>query len=145
MRQFFAAKKCEHFYCFPTKTYFVVLFRSASERHNIRCGYSFEVPHRGTSNEYPQHMFLWRNEKTIMWIPLLSEVMIRWMGISTRTWKASHHWYIFQRLSWHWSPKQPVFIWHPTIFTVSFCWFKKGSCQPLAKECAQILVNCLED
>ena len=27
---------------------------------NLCCGYSFEVPHRGTSNEYPQHMFLWR-------------------------------------------------------------------------------------
>ena len=25
---------------------------------NIRCGYSLEVPRRGTSNEYPQHMFL---------------------------------------------------------------------------------------
>ena len=26
-----------------------------------------------------------------------------------------------------------------------FCWFKKGSCQFLAKECAQVLANCLED
>ena len=25
---------------------------------NICCGYSLEVPHRGTSNEYPQHMFI---------------------------------------------------------------------------------------
>ena len=24
---------------------------------NICCGYSLEVPHRGTSNEYPQHSF----------------------------------------------------------------------------------------
>ena len=23
------------------------------------------MPHRGTSNEYPQHMFLWRNKKNI--------------------------------------------------------------------------------
>ena len=30
---------------------------------NICCGYSLEVPHRGTSNEYPQHMFLWRKKK----------------------------------------------------------------------------------
>ena len=30
---------------------------------NICCGYSLETPHRGTSNEYPQHMFLWRNKK----------------------------------------------------------------------------------
>ena len=27
---------------------------------NICWGYSLEVPHRGTSNEYPQRMFLWR-------------------------------------------------------------------------------------
>ena len=27
------------------------------------CGYSLEMPHRGTSNEYPQHMFSWRNKK----------------------------------------------------------------------------------
>ena len=28
------------------------------------CGYSFELPQRSDSNEYPQHMFLWRNNKT---------------------------------------------------------------------------------
>ena len=27
------------------------------------CGYSLEVPHWSTSNEYLQHMFLWRNKK----------------------------------------------------------------------------------
>ena len=32
---------------------------------NICCGYSLEVPPRGASNEYPQHMFLWRNKKNI--------------------------------------------------------------------------------
>ena len=30
---------------------------------NIDCGYSLEPPHRGGSNEYPQSMFLSRNEK----------------------------------------------------------------------------------
>ena len=25
--------------------------------HNIDCGYTFEPPHRGGSNEYPQSMF----------------------------------------------------------------------------------------
>ena len=29
------------------------------------CGYSLEVPCQGTSNEYPQHMFSWRNKKNI--------------------------------------------------------------------------------
>ena len=27
------------------------------------CRYSLEVPLRGTSNGYPQHIFLWRNKK----------------------------------------------------------------------------------
>ena len=39
---------------------------------NICCGYSLEAPRWGTSNEYPQHMFLERNKKNIMWIPPLS-------------------------------------------------------------------------
>ena len=30
---------------------------------NIDCGYSFEPPRRGGSNEYPQAMFLSRNKK----------------------------------------------------------------------------------
>ena len=33
--------------------------------------YSLEAPHRGASNEYPQHMFSLRNKKNIMWIPPL--------------------------------------------------------------------------
>ena len=32
---------------------------------NICCGYSLEVPQWGTFNEYPQHIFLWRNKKNI--------------------------------------------------------------------------------
>ena len=34
-----------------------ILIRIASA-----CGYSLESPRRGDSNEYPQHMFLWRNK-----------------------------------------------------------------------------------
>ena len=30
---------------------------------NIDCGYSLELPHRGSSNEYPQSMFLSRYKK----------------------------------------------------------------------------------
>ena len=41
---------------------------------NLCCGYSLEVPHWGTSNEYPQHRFSWRH-KSIFWIPLLSGAM----------------------------------------------------------------------
>ena len=32
---------------------------------NICCGYSLEAPQRGASNDYPQHMFSWRNKKDI--------------------------------------------------------------------------------
>ena len=32
---------------------------------NIYCGYSLEVPQRGTSNEYPQYIFSLRNKKKI--------------------------------------------------------------------------------
>ena len=38
---------------------------------NICCGYSLEASQQGASNEYPQHMFSWRNKKNIMWIPRL--------------------------------------------------------------------------
>ena len=37
---------------------------------NIYCGYLLEAPHRGASNEYPQYMFSWRNDKNMIWIPL---------------------------------------------------------------------------
>ena len=37
---------------------------------NICCGYSFEVPQGGTSNEYSQHMFSWKNKKNIRLSPL---------------------------------------------------------------------------
>ena len=30
---------------------------------NIDCGYSLELPHWGSSNEYPQYIFLSRNKK----------------------------------------------------------------------------------
>ena len=32
---------------------------------NICCGYSLEVPHQSTSNEYPQHTFSCRNKKNV--------------------------------------------------------------------------------
>ena len=32
---------------------------------NTCCGYSLEAPQQGASNEYPQHMFSWRNKKNI--------------------------------------------------------------------------------
>ena len=43
--------------------------------NNICCGCSLEAPRGGASNEYPQHMFSWRN---IIWIFLL------WKSIWTK-------------------------------------------------------------
>ena len=37
------------------------VFHNSSQ--NIDCGYSLELPLRGSSNEYPQSMFLSRNKK----------------------------------------------------------------------------------
>ena len=39
------------------------IFLISSRKHML--WYSLEAPCRGTSNEYPQHMFLWRNKKDI--------------------------------------------------------------------------------
>ena len=37
-------------------------------------------------------------------------------------------------------------LWNCFLWSFSaFCWFRKGSCQFLAKQCAQVLVNHLED
>ena len=34
------------------------------------CGYSSEASHQSASYVYPQHSFLWRNKKSILWVPL---------------------------------------------------------------------------
>ena len=39
---------------------YIIFFISAQ---NIECGYSLEPPRRGSSNKYPQSMFLSRNMK----------------------------------------------------------------------------------
>ena len=39
--------------------------------------YSLEAPHRGTPNEYPQHVFI-RNKKKICDNPLISGAMIKY-------------------------------------------------------------------
>ena len=38
------------------------------------CGNSLDMPWQGASNEYPHHLFLWRNKKNIMWIPSYLEL-----------------------------------------------------------------------
>ena len=43
--------------------YQVNIFLISPQKHTL--WYSLEAPHRGASNEYPQHMFSWRNKKNI--------------------------------------------------------------------------------
>ena len=67
-------------YIAPDKVLFsqpkiVDIFLISPQKHNLHknicCGYSLEARHKGASNEYPQHMFTWRNKKNIFLIPTL--------------------------------------------------------------------------
>ena len=65
--------KCKtHVFLFPPcKALVVRISRSVPIlflHENICCRYSLEVPHWGTSNEYPQHTFSWRNMKIIFFL-----------------------------------------------------------------------------
>ena len=48
----------------------LLIFCLLSPWNKMLC-YSSEAHHKGASNEYPQHMFSWRNKKNTMWIPPL--------------------------------------------------------------------------
>ena len=48
-------------------------FLISPQKHMLWC--SLEAPQWGTSNDYPQYVFSWRNKKNIMWIPLSSGAM----------------------------------------------------------------------
>ena len=47
---------------------------------NIDCGYSFEPPRRGGSNEYPQSMFLSRDKKNNVY-PCKTPVLLYKSGV----------------------------------------------------------------
>ena len=55
---------------FSTKKYVPVHFSNSLTK--TCCGYSLEVPHWGTSNEYSQHTFSLWHKKLFTWYPLLS-------------------------------------------------------------------------
>ena len=60
-------------FCLSKKTFHNICFCGVQIKRscflflhkNVCCGYSLGVPQRGTSNEYPQHMLSWRNQKNI--------------------------------------------------------------------------------
>ena len=51
--------------------------------------YSLEAPCQGTSNEYPQHMFLWRNKKNINTFELKKSTLSRAKISSEANWSGS--------------------------------------------------------
>ena len=65
IRQLFQLKSTGIFLIFPLKHMFWVLITHNICFHGevICCGYSLEAPWHGASDEYPQHMFSWRNKK----------------------------------------------------------------------------------
>ena len=91
---------------------------------NICCGYSLEVPHWGTSNGYPHHIFSWRNSQP-RWL--------NWMRRPTGDQEiaGSTPARVGNILSWR------LIIKYFLRSFSRFRWFKKGSCQFLVKECAR--------
>ena len=61
--------KIKHFFNW-TELIFLLI-----SHENICCGYSLEVPLWGTSNEYPQHIFLWRNKKRYLNTRVVQKVL----------------------------------------------------------------------
>ena len=56
------------------------------------CGYSLELPQRGGSNEYPQHMFLWRNKQNYpLIITKYPPYLFYWRWTSGPTWWLCMH------------------------------------------------------
>ena len=55
--------------------YKIKIFLISSQKHMVGC--SLEMPHQGASNEYPQHMFSWRNKKKYeyFWIEIAHSIV----------------------------------------------------------------------
>ena len=64
-KQFYPEIQIRHIFKWKILLYFLFLHK------NIYCGYSFEAPQRGASNEYPQHMFSLRNKINIYMTSIL--------------------------------------------------------------------------
>ena len=62
-----------YFFLFLHKDTFLILIRGTSI--NLCCGYSLEMPHHCTSNEYPQHALLCGKLEKI--VPNLSSDMYK--------------------------------------------------------------------
>ena len=93
-KMFFFNKKILKFFLFLLK--------------NICCGYSLKAPGRGASNEYPQHVFSWRNKKNTYLIPTLIKtydyhpsIILIWLKWYWKEHKPpTHHHYKYMYLIW---------------------------------------------
>ena len=70
---------------------------------NIYCGYSLEVPRWGTSNEYPQYMFLWKTGEIIPKLsPNTSPKQVLWdKDGKLSVYLGYLHYYISVFLTWY--------------------------------------------
>ena len=59
---------------------FIDPFPIAVLHKNICCRYSLKACQQSTSNEYPQHVFSWRNKKIIMFLVAKSMKDTMWFG-----------------------------------------------------------------
>ena len=85
---------------------------------NICCGYSLKAHCRGPSNEYPQHVFLWRKKKNIYLIhilsgPMLSQNLNKSFGCLVVSLKGLVEWQIVQTL---------IRCICPNIWVIWFIW-----------------------
>ena len=81
-----------------------VIFHISAQ--NIDCGYSLEPPRRGGSNEYPQSMFLSRNEKIIYTPVNLNFTIYKWGLRGSKLYR-----YVFvMRITKQWDLKKLVLI-----------------------------------
>ena len=64
-----------------------IFFLTFSQNHML--WYSLEVPHLDNSNEYPQHIFLWRNKKMIFFLLLYKKICCGY-SLETSRWGTSN-------------------------------------------------------
>ena len=78
---------------------------------NIDCGYSLEMPLPGSSNEYPQSMFLSRNKKNNVY-PCKSQFYYIKVGFERGSKLYRHVFMMYSKIS---LLRQPTYIWDGLI------------------------------
>lgn len=77
-----------------TKLFCLVLHK------NTICGYSLEAPHWGASNEYPQTMSLWRNDKNSHSIIIEFPLQFGYWTLIGMTWNNELKWWCNIYIMW---------------------------------------------